>query len=253
MRPFNKIFVIALPRCATVSMARALGALGICVAHLGKFQQAAQASPLDDHGNHFDLPRLSRMLQQIEGQDYRLDILQECQGLADYPACCPEVVCGLEQQFPGSLFINVRRDESIDRWLQSVEIQFVGTELLAAKSPAQPDQLGLLEVMRSFRKRTFGCETFCADQYQKAYLDYQAWVSDHFRGSRSLLEFTDPQQLDGQGYPRLCKFLQIEPEPAEKFPRNNSHSLLPAREFFQSLQRGDIQSQTGLKPEVFGI
>lgn len=188
------------------------------------------------------------MRQQIEAQDYQLDILEECRGLADYPVCCPKVICQLEQQYPGSLFVNVRRDDSLDRWLQSVEIQFVGTDLMAAESCASPIQQQFIEVMRCFRKWTFGSETFCARQYRQAYIDYQSWMQNHFSRKNQLLEFTDLEQLAIHGFPRLCEFLEIEAVPTIDFPRSNSHSLLPMRAFFKALSNGQISSQTGLQP-----
>jgi len=250
MRQFNKIFVIALPRCATVSISRALGSLGIRIAHLGKID--AQPNPLgsENQSAHFDVLMLQRMRQQIEAQDYQLDILEECCGLADYPVCCPKVICQLEQQYPGSLFINARRDDSIDCWLQSVEIQFVGTELLAAEASDDPIQQQFIEVMRCYRRWTFGSETFRAPQYRQAYIDYQAWTQRHFAGKNQLLEFTDLEQLASLGFPRLCEFLEIESVPGIDFPRINSHGLLPKRAFYTALSNGRVSSQTGLQPHA---
>ena len=206
MRPFNKIFVIALPRCATVSVAQALGILGLRIAHLGRIY--GDSSSLENQPErHFELSRLVRMRQQIESGDYHLDVLRECQGLADYPACCPKVISQLDREFPGSLFINVRRNASIDRWLQSVEIQFVGTEILAAQSSTASAQQQLMPVIRCFRNWTFGSESFSAEQYRHAYHYFQAWVTDYFGNRGHLLDFADVSQLANVGFSRLCDFL----------------------------------------------
>lgn len=245
MRNFNKLFVISLPRCATVSVAKAVGTLGIPVAHLGRIIGDVQP---ESEGNeqHFELSKLQRMLQQIEGGDFQLDLLRDCRGLADYPACCPNVLSRLDRQFPGSLFINVRRDGSVDRWLQSVEIQFVGSELLAMQAGQNSDLRSLVKLMRCFRSWTFGCESFDAQEYRAAYDRYQAWVSDYFGDRSQLLDFSGTELLKTRGFSRICEFLQIETVPKMDFPLSNQHSQAPKQAFFHALSRGAIRSTSGV-------
>ncbi len=105
MREFNKLFIVALPRCATVSMSQAVGMLGIPTAHLGKIYG-------EPGSGHSDPKRLERMLQQIEAGDFQLEVLDQCRGLADYPACCLSVIQRLDQQYPAVYLSNVGRQHA---------------------------------------------------------------------------------------------------------------------------------------------
>lgn len=239
MRRFNKLFVVALPRCATVSMCDALGLLGIRTAHLGRIYG-------EDTRSHHDPVRLKRMYDQIRVGDYQLDILEHCDGLADYPACILSVIEQLDQRFPESLFINVRRDSDLTRWLQSVERQFVGLQLLR-RTTREPSDAGFMETMLAFRKLTFGCIDFECEAYRQAYLDYQTALNGFFGNRASdLLTFGDIADLETEGFDRLCTFLDA-PHPQRPFPRSNLHSQRPSQVFMQALEAGLVQSQTGIQ------
>ncbi|RMF38170.1 MAG: hypothetical protein D6753_16185 [Planctomycetota bacterium] len=243
MRSFNKVFVIALPRCATVSMWDALGRLGIRTAHLGKIYGEATAE-------HHNPQRLLRMYDQIRAGDFRLDILQDCDGLADYPACIFDVFTQLDREFPGSLFINVRRDDDIRRWLQSVERQFVGLQLLKEGDSATPEERKFMEAMRGFRQMTFGSTEFDAELYERAYRAYQDKVDAYFASRPSdLLTLHSVDDLGEVGFQALCAFLDC-PIPDVDFPRQNSHSIRPAHAFHEALDAGRIRSQTGIEPRL---
>lgn len=241
MRKFNKLFVIALPRCATVSVSDAVGILGIKTAHLGRIYGESTT----EHNNP---SRLIRMHEQISQGDYHFDIFELCDGLADYPACCFDVLQKLDKAYPGSLFINVRRDADQTRWLQSVERQFVGLQLLKTSVEASETDRKFMQVVRSFREMTFGQADFDADAYAQAYRDYQQRVSDYFAHRRNeLLDIDDIHSLEIRGFDQICDFLEC-PLPAEPFPCSNTHSELPSRLFMQALDAGEVDSQTGIKP-----
>lgn len=243
MREFNKLFLIALPRCATVSMSHAVGHLGIATAHLGKiFAQRGV--------EHHDPHALLRIHQQISLGEYHLDILESCRGLADYPACSLKILKELDKAYPGSLFINVRRDTSIDDWLQSIERQFIGLELVNASRSASELQRDFLRVMLDFRALTFGQRQFEAERFRRAYYDYQAAVSQLFsQRSKDYLVFHDVSELAAQGFPRLCEFLHI-PHVDDEFPFDNHHSQAPKQAFEAALATGQIASQTGIEPSA---
>lgn len=242
MREFNKLFVISLPRCATVSMSQALGQLGVRVAHLGKIYG-------EPGGDHHHPVRLQQMLTQIQAGDFYFNLLYHCDGLADYPACCLNVVEQLFQAYPDSLFINVQRQPSMTQWLQSVESQFVGLELLQQGQEITPEHQQFVEVMKQFREMTFGSRSFKAEIYRQAYLDYQRQIDRLFHKSEQLLTFEDVSQLAELGFPRLCKFLEIEPVPITSFPRSNDHSSRPRQAFIDGLRAGKVISQTGVSIE----
>ena len=237
MRQFNKVFVIALPRCATVSVGAALGVLGIRVAHLGKI--CGEAGP-----EHNDPERLIRMHDQIFAGDFDLDILKECDGLTDYPACVFEVFEQLDRQYPESLFINVRRDRNPEGWLQSAERQFVGLQLLKTGKESSERDRRFMKVMHAFRGMTFGQVAFDANAFREAYDRYQERVIDYFAGRNCLLNIADISELD-DGFEILCRFLDCE-VPFTEFPRSNDHSDAPRQAFFAALERGEIESQTGI-------
>ncbi|MFN3189838.1 MAG: sulfotransferase [Aureliella sp.] len=241
MRQFNKLFVIALPRCATVSMCDALGELGVRTAHLGRIYGEAS----NEHNNP---TRLKRMHDQISQGDFALEILDECRGLADYPACSFQVYTELDKQYPDSLFINVRRDQDKQRWIQSVERQFVGLQLLKAGRQSTEEEQRFMQVMLSFREMTFGQSNFDAAAYLRAYDEYQQQVTDYFAGRKmQLLDLDSIQTLESTGFSELCRFLEVDPVD-KPFPRSNAHSELPTKLFMQALEDESITSQTGIKP-----
>lgn len=241
MRSFNKLFVIALPRCATVSLCDALGAIGVRTAHLGRIY--GETSQM-----HHDPARLCRMHEQIVADDFQLEILRHCSGLADYPACSLDVLRRLDREYPGSLFINVRRDAGIERWLQSVERQFVGLQLINSKEESSEEASAFFRVVLSFRTMTFGQSEFNAEVYLKAYHDYQAAVAAHFANRPDdLLTISDVSELETRGFETICGFLHDSP-PNKPFPRSNRHSQRPYRAFMQALADGRVQSQTGIEP-----
>lgn len=240
MRNFNKVFIIALPRCATVSLCDALGMLGIPTAHLGRIY----GEKTNEHNNPV---RLKRMHEQITSGDFRLDILEQCQGLADYPVCSTEVFSKLDVEYPGSLFINLRRDNDVGRWLQSVERQFVGLQMVKAGKAATEAEQEFMKVMLYFRELTFGQAKFDASAYEHAYRRYQAHLEDYFAGRQDFLNIADISELESSGFEQLCNFLDCK-LPSVAFPRSNDHSDLPYRAFMQALEEGRITSQTGIRP-----
>lgn len=240
MRKFNKLFVIALPRCATVSTSDALGVLGVKTAHLGKIYGEVST-------RHNDPQRLLRMHEQIESGDFKLDVLELCDGLADYPACIFEVVRHLDQAYPGSLYVNIKRDSDKIRWVQSVERQFVGLQLLNSEANSTEEEKSFLKIMLAFREMTFGQASFDMTAYLSAYDRYQEQIDGYFASRSDILTVPDIRDLELSGFQLLADFLQC-PVPDEAFPRSNVHSELPTQKFMQALEEGLIQSQTGIKP-----
>ncbi len=242
MRDFNKIFVIALPRCATVSLCDALGTVGVPTAHLGRIYG-------EKSFEHNNPQRLTRIYEQISAGDYDLDILRECRGLADYPACAVHVFRELDRQYPGSLFVNVRRDNDLERWIQSVERQFVGLQLVKQGKQATPEEQRFMQVMLGLREMTFGQSKFDAEVYLAAYRDYQQSVAETFAARRhDLLEIEDIAELERSGFQQICEFLQC-PTVDVPFPNSNQHSLRPNQAFMLAIEEGRVVSQTGIKPE----
>jgi len=239
MREFNKIHVIALPRCATVSMSDALGELGIAIAHLGKIHGEAS-------DGHHDNARLIRMHQQISAGEFDLEILSECDGLADYPACIPAVIEQLDRRYPGSLFINIRRDNEINQWLQSVERQFVGLRLIKTGMTSTEEDHKFADAMADFRRLTFGQTAFEPEVFRDAYWTFQNFVDDYFQDrDADLLTIPEMGLLQTEGYGRLCRFLNcrlIE----KPFPCSNQHSLPPKQAFLRALRSGEIESKSGI-------
>ncbi len=241
MRDFNKIFVIALPRCATVSLCDALGMVGVPTAHLGRIY----GEKGEEHNNP---QRLTRIYQQIAAGDFDLDILRQCRGLADYPACSAPVFRKLDRQYPGSLFINVRRDQDLERWIQSVERQFIGLQLVKQGKQATIEEQQFMQVMLSLREMTFGQSKFDAEAYISAYHDYQRAVAETFASRpQDLLDIDDVAELENSGFQRICEFLQC-PVVDLPFPNSNQHSLRPNQAFMLAIEEGRINSQTGIKP-----
>jgi hypothetical protein len=243
MREFNKIFVIALPRCATVSMCDALGILGVPTAHLGRIYGETSVG-------HHDPGRLIRIHEQIAAGDYDLDVLRYCRGLVDYPACCFEVFSQLDKHFPGSLFVNIRRDNDLPRWIQSVERQFVGLQLINHGRESTDEQRRFMQAVLAFRAMTFGQSQFDAQVYVRSYAQYQQRVAEFFANRKSdLLEIACVSELTEHGFDLLGDFLDC-PTSQQPFPKNNDHSSLPHQAFMQALAQGRITSQTGIARDL---
>ena len=241
MREFSKVHVIALPRCATVSMCDGLGALGISLAHLGKIH--GEQTP-----EHHNTSRLVRMHEQISKGDYNLDILRECDGLADYPACIAEVFEALDSQFPGSLFINVRRDKDPQAWLQSAERQFVGLRLIKTGDGSTDQDHAFAEAIADFRRMTFGQSEFDPHVFLRAYERHQREVERYFASREDvLLDVPDIGLLHEFGFDLLCEFLGCQPA-AIRFPCKNEHSAAPKQAFLSALSTGKVVSRTGIEP-----
>ncbi len=237
MRRFNKIHVIALPRCATVSVCDALRMLGLRLAHLGRIDRQSDEE-------HHDTARLVRMHQQIESSDFAFDILDHCDGLADYPACITEVYQKLDQQYPGSLFINVRRDLDPQAWLRSARRQFIGLRLLKSMPNSSDRDQDFVNVMNIFREMTFGSREFHHETYLRAYETHQQNVSRYFANRpESILDIPDISILNDQGFDLLCEFLDCE-KPKLPFPYNNRHSIAPEEAYRSALERGEITTDT---------
>lgn len=236
MRDFNKIFIIALPRCATVSITAALQELGIRIAHLGRIDGDFETS-------HHDSARLIRLHDQITAGDMRLDILTECDGIADYPACITSVYQKLDTSYPGSLFINVRRDADKLAWLRSVERQFVGLRLIKEAPDSPPQEQAFMQAMTDFRRMTFGQTEFDAEVFLRAYDRHQEDVQNYFSGrDGSLLNVAEISDLHQQGFELLGDFLECEVKTGP-FPTRNEHSRAPEEAFLNALERGEYVSK----------
>ncbi len=233
MREFNKLFVISLPRCATVSTWSALGKLGIPTAHLGLIYGESST-------NHYHRPRFLKMAEQAMRGDYQFEILEKCRGLVDYPACCPTVLRQLDTLFPNSIYINVRRDYAIDAWLRSVERQFVGLQLLHQQMSSSSEEREFMRCMMYFRAMTFGQSQYNESVFRAAYQRYQEDI-DAFTSARpnDCLSIEDLTLLADTGYERLCAFLECETT-EDAFPYDNAHSLKPAMAFEQAVTAGQV-------------
>ncbi|GAB5402674.1 MAG: hypothetical protein Aurels2KO_09050 [Aureliella sp.] len=222
-------------------MSDALGVLGIKTAHLGRIYG-------EEGVGHNNPQRLNRMYQQLSAGESRLDILQQCDGLADYPVCCIDVVERLDKAYPGSLFVNVRRDNDLLRWLQSVERQFVGLQLLKQGASANSEDQAFMKVMLAFREMTFQTSRFDAALYEEAYHRYQAEVGGYFAERSDDLLSLELSQLGDDGFKMLAEFLQCGNVPNAPFPCSNEHSIRPREAFQSALRSGKITSQTGIAP-----
>lgn len=245
MREFNKLFVTSLPRCATVSVSQALAQLGLPIVHLGKRYvadkvpppnaattslatvESTKSSETDDSQRHYDPLAFIDLFRQLADDDYDLRCLQKARGIADYPACCPQRLKRLDQQYPGSLFIHVARHRNVEAWLQSIEKHFIGLDLLdqAIRDPVHRE---FRAAMQHFRYETFGSVVFDTKLYRNAYDSYHVqinrWSAD---APQRWLVFDDIGDLASQGIPRLVEFLQLPREPwheAWSFPHSDAHS-----------------------------
>lgn len=252
---YNKLFITSLPRCATVSMCHALALFGVPMSHLGRSYRW-QADPGSLAGEHHEPRAFLALHEQLTAGDYGLHCLNDCRGLADYPACCLKHLRKLDAQYPGSLFVHVARDANVAGWLQSTERQLVGLDLLDANEP-DPLRRQFMQVMRQYRNETFGSPVFDAAIYEQAYFDYQREIASwsQTEPERWLL-FHDVSELRVSGLSRLARFLEYElPEDqlldsewpnGGSFPHVEEHGSAAAAAFYRGLRSGQIRSQTGI-------
>jgi hypothetical protein len=244
MRTFNKLFVTSLPRCATVSICHALAHMGIPLSHLGKTYQPTDEA-LKWSSSHHDPQRFIELYQRLERGDYEPTCLQDSRGMADYPACCPTRLERFAQRFPNSLFLHVARDADVHKWLQSTERQLVGLDLLDAEQ-TDPTGRRFMQVMRSFRRETFGTSSFDAKLFERAYTEHQRWIQGLASSApEQWLVFSDISELVSEGFRKLATFLDV-PAPNLPFPHAEEHSRRASRAFYAALRKGIISSQTGI-------
>ncbi|MGE0754738.1 MAG: sulfotransferase family protein [Alphaproteobacteria bacterium] len=226
-----KVFDISLPRHGTVSMQNALHQLGFNTAHLGHIIGSHIGS-----SGHSDPARLKQMYEQIKQGDYKLDILNECDGLGDYPICAPQVFKEIAKQYPDAKFIHVKRRD-VSKWLQSVEVQFVGSQFANFFKGTQSDE-EFTALMQNFREMTFGQKEFDPTAYTQAMHRHYDQVKEVFADQPDrLLEFDDISEFNAEGFSRLAKFLG-KPDPQREFPLNNTHSSNPQKAFIRAVEQG---------------
>jgi hypothetical protein len=183
-----KIFGIGLSRTGTLSLATALGMLGIPSRHY---------------------PDDRRTQYQLRKGDYHLSILDHYQALTDIPVA--PFFRELDHAFPGSRFVLTTRDT--DDWLRSVERHFA---LWVRPNHTRFDDFN--------HAATYGCLMFQSERFRGVKERHEAEVRAHFANRSGDLLVLD---VASAGWDPLCAFLGKQAPDAE-YPHSNRALERPA-------------------------
>lgn len=175
-----KIFGIGLSKTGNVSLYDALILLGY---------------------NIVQFPRDPRTIRQLLHGDYKLKILDECDGLVDGIA---SFYRHFDELYPGSRFILTIRDR--DSWLRSVQNWWRAYRNIRMDDPRF-----------FYRLATYGTIDFNPSRFRYVYERHVLEVEDYFRGASNLLVM---DIAGGDGWDKLCPFLG-QPVVNAPFPHSN--------------------------------
>jgi hypothetical protein len=184
----HKVFGIGLSRTGTASLAEALNMLGINTIHY---------------------PHDSQTFDELEKGQYKLSILKKYQGITDITVA-PYYV-QLDQSYPRSKFILTIRNKS--DWLTSIENHLRVLESNWDKFETQFKKFTLF-----INASIFGAIKFNKERFLHVYEAHFKNVCDYFKDRPQDLLLYDI--ADGDGWEKLCPFLDIDP-PNVKFPHRN--------------------------------
>jgi hypothetical protein len=193
----SKIFGIGLSRTATTSLTLALEILGYRSWHFPS-DETTQAE-------------ISKFLNSSENS-LRLTALHSYKGLTDTPICC--VYKGLDKGYQGSKFIlTVREKES---WLNSC-CEYWKSGLLRDLD-GTPD-VSYRTFINFINKHLYGVTHFDPAVFSLVYDNYVDSVLKYFSGRPDDLLVIDI--CAGDGWDKLCIFLNVKNIPEFEFPWEN--------------------------------
>lgn len=154
----------------------------------------------------------------------RFEHLNDLQAASD--AGCVLYYKYLDYKYPNSKFVFSFRD--LESWLESAE--FIYT-----KYPATDKDIAILRRMHIYESVTFDRQKF-RDAYHRHYDDVKRYFQNR---PHDLLEMNF---IEGDGWARLCPFLEI-PIPDVSFPhRNKRTDFYPEPQSFKQLSFSGIDS-----------
>jgi hypothetical protein len=192
----RKVFAIGLSRTGTTSLTTALRKLGLRA----------------EHFPHDDLTRTEvTNFLRAPGDTLRLTLLNDVDALTDTPITA--TYQALDHAYPGSRFILTTRDQS--SWLASCATYWNGVlrPLLASLPTNRAAYINLIN------RTVYGIEQFDPTVFAEVYATHSSAVYHHFRARPDDLLSIDV--CGGEGWPRLCTFLNVAP-PNEDFPHHNT-------------------------------
>ena len=197
-----KIFGLGLSKTGTSSLGDALNELGLPTIHY----------PFDHH-----------TYDELRKGIYNLSILNQYRGIVDIPVA--PYYAQLDAAYPGSKFILTVRD--VESWLRSAEKHW---ELMMTWWENYPEFKKFHEFISV---AVYGCMEFNADRFRFVYETHHRNVLHYFSGRGN--DFLVMDICAGEGWPKLCDFLQV-PIPAISFPHANEwmHKLMEATHEFKN-------------------
>ena len=197
-----KVFGLGLSKTGTSSLTAALNILGVSSIHYPHDQQT---------------------LSELKNGNFRLSILETFQSITDLTAV--PFYKQFDNEYPGSKFILTVRE--MLPWLRSCEMHW---QLLDEWINNFPE----FQAAHSyFSDLVYGGLTFERDRFADRYEAHVASVKKYFEGRKKDLLVLDI--CNGEGWGRLCEFLEVE-QPSVPFPHANEwmHLLMDASKDLQA-------------------
>jgi hypothetical protein len=190
----TKIFGVGLPKTGTTSTAEALRILGFNVIH----------NPVDPV-----------TVSQLMTSDFRLSILEKCDGIMDLPSSL--FFEEYDALYPGSKFILTTRDET--PWLDSCESWCRRLELDTPDGIRRQNDLtsGSLAFLHG---AAFGCVNFHRERFRRTWRRWAERVNTFFRERWQDCRVLHVSWSDEAKWALLCDFLGV-PRRTDPFPRLN--------------------------------
>jgi sulfotransferase family protein len=187
----GRLFGIGLSRTGTMSLTRALTALGFRSIHF---------------------PDDERTMKEVMGcldlraRTLRLAILKRYDAATDTPICA--TFEALDAAYPGSRFILTTREKA--SWLDSCRRYWASwIEPYLGQGDAAA------AYMTAIHESLYGVASFDEGRFSRAYDDYHARVRGHF--AERPADLLDLNITAGDGWEPLCEFLNA-PHPRAEFP-----------------------------------
>ncbi|QDU75855.1 hypothetical protein Pan97_28970 [Bremerella volcania] len=184
----GKIFGIGLSRTGTKSLATALNLLGI---------------------KTMWYPQDQTTYRELMTAHYRLTVLEEYQALTDTPVVpfYPQ----FDQEYPGSKFVLTIRDK--ESWLRSCEKHWQNSTFPPQEVPFWRKYASFIDLC------VYGCNAFNASRFSYVYDRHVEGVQSYFHNRPDDLLIMNI--CGGEGYDRLCEFLDYQLPENSEFPKVN--------------------------------
>lgn len=188
----NKIFGIGLNKTGTNSLNKALKILGV---------------------NSVHYPHDYTTYKEIREANYNLSVLKFNDAITDLPSAI--YYKEYDETFKNSKFILTVRDK--EKWIKSVKNQWEKNKNLFNED-LPPVNGDYKKIALFFVTALYKCHSFNEKVFLNTYETHNENVKKHFENKANLLVI---DICNGDGWEKLCPFLNIKPPKETPFPQEN--------------------------------